>query len=534
MDDPLVSPDPPALSPPITDDGVTSPTIADDATAENSSTIDEEAMRLGSRTPARTVLILSVGPLLCQMIQALYGVTDTLWVARTIGQLGVAVYGAVIVIEFIAVSVSNYLMAGLSARLSYLFGEGRGHECGQMYVDYLRIALFLGIILPCCILPATKPLIKWFGADEQLASMCLQYMFPISVFCFLNFLFTMGCGVLQAEGRALLYGITQVSSLVANMAVFDPLFLVAFKLPMWGASLATIVSEGIPGITLAVLICNGKFSLVTNARMFVSKPSPETWEALQLGLSSLIAELSMTAPAVLVQKYLNMAATSIGEYETIIAVWAVTGKLYILVEGICIGFSFGLLPGAAFAYGANRLNRLFWLAVHALWMCTGLSTALSAILIFAPGTVAKLWDSDPNFLRWSAKIIPIPVYTVPIIGFQYLAPVLLQAMQRVRTSVILSTFSMLVSVPIIATILYFTKKDNPSRIVWSWPINDGWAVVIASAFLIKPIKELLSAPKDEDLVLVDGRNTHSRVERREGAHQENSELAELVSSDNEV
>jgi Na+-driven multidrug efflux pump len=534
MDDPLVRSDPPAPSPTITDDVVASPTIADDAVAADSSRIDEEAMRLGSRSPARTVMILSVGPLICQMVQALYGVTDTLWVSRTIGPLGVAVYGAVIVIEFIAVSISNYLMAGLSARLSYLFGEGRGHECGQMYVDYLRIALLLGIIVPCCVLPATKPLIKWFGADDHLADMCLQYMFPISVLCFLNFLFTMGCGVLQAEGRALFYSITQIGSLVANMAVFDPLFLVAFKLPMWGASLATIISEGIPGIILTVLICSGKLSLVTNAKMFISKPSRETCEALQLGLSSLAAQLAGTFPILLMQKYVNLAATSIGEYETVIAVWAVTEKLYLLIGGACIGFSFGLLPGAALAYGANRLNRVFWLAVHALWIATALSTALSVILIFAPGTVAKLWSSDPNFIRWCKKMIPIPVYTVPAIGFQYLAPVLLQAMQRVRASVILSTFTMLISVPIFATILYFTGKDDPSRVLWSSAINDGWTIIMGSVFLIKPIKEMLSVPKDEDLVLVEGRNVHALVEGREADDQDKSEMAELVISDHEV
>jgi Na+-driven multidrug efflux pump len=511
-----------------------SPTIVDDVTASDSSSTDEEAIRLGSRSPARTVIILSMGPLICQMIQALYGVTDTLWVSRTIGPLGVAVYGAVIVIEFVAVSVSNYLMAGLSARLSYLFGQGRGHECSQIYVDYLRIALLLGIVVPCCVLPATKPLIKWFGADEQLASMCLEYMFPVSVLCFLNFLFTMGCGILQAEGRALLYGITQVSSLVANMAVFDPLFLVAFKLPIWGASLATIVSEGIPGIILMILICCGKFSLVTNAKMFISKPSLETCQALQLGLSSFAGQLANTVPVILIQKYVNMAATSIGEYETVIAVWAVTEKLYQLIGGACTGFSFGLLPGAAFAYGANRLNRVVWLAVHALWISTALSTGLSVVVIFAPGTIAKLWSNEPNFLKWCEKMIPIPVYTVPALSFQYLAPVLLQALQRVKESVILSTCTLLISIPVFATILYFTKRDDPSRPMWSWAINDGWAVVMGSLFLRKPIKNLLSAPKDEDLVLVGGRNLHWLAEQKEGGDRETSEMAELVSSENEV
>jgi Na+-driven multidrug efflux pump len=97
--------------------------------------------------------------------------------------------------------------------------------------------------------PASEPLIKWAGADEHLVIMCADYIFPVPVLSFLNLLFTMGCGVLQAEGRAPLYVIVQTSSLVDNMAVFDPPFHAAFKLPKWGAALATIIFEGIPGTT---------------------------------------------------------------------------------------------------------------------------------------------------------------------------------------------------------------------------------------------------------------------------------------------
>ena len=83
--------------------------------------------------------------------------------ARTIGQTGIAVFGAVFIVEFVAIAISNYLMSSLGIRLAYLFGEGRTQECAQMYVDFVRLAAVLGIIVPSVVMPATRPLVVWFA-----------------------------------------------------------------------------------------------------------------------------------------------------------------------------------------------------------------------------------------------------------------------------------------------------------------------------------------------------------------------------------
>lgn len=53
----------------------------------------EEDQRLGIKSPIKTILALSIGPLISQTVQAFYGLADSLWVARTIGQTGIAVFG---------------------------------------------------------------------------------------------------------------------------------------------------------------------------------------------------------------------------------------------------------------------------------------------------------------------------------------------------------------------------------------------------------------------------------------------------------
>jgi Na+-driven multidrug efflux pump len=191
-------------------------------------------------------------------------------------------------------------------------------------------------------------------------------------------------------------------------------------------------------------------------------------------------------------------------------------KLYQLVGCCCVGFSYGFLPAGAFAFGANRFNRVFWLAVHTLWMGTLFSSIVSIPMIFWPGELAKIWSSDPDFLYWVKRMTPIMFIACPVFEFQYLVSALLQALQKVTASIIVSIVIALIPMPIFCTIMYFTQKnrDDPGRVLWSYPENDIWSLFIGAGFLWKPIKMLLAAPKDQDLSLVNGRNW--QIEEKDG------------------
>lgn len=456
---------------------------------------DEEEKRLGKKSPLLTILILSVGPLISQIVNALYGLVDSLWVAKTIGSKGVAVFGAVYVVEFISVSVSQYLSNSLSARVSYLFGQQQGDKCGQLYVDFIRFSLILACAVPAFVLPITKPLVTWFGADKELAQWCLYYMIPRTAGCFINFIYMIGCGLVQAQGRSILYAIIQCTSFILNLAVFDPLFLMGFRTPIWGASLATVCSELIAGFTLVILAFKGKLGIYPQLKMFALPFSKQTFSALRVGFSSFIQNISLTLPVLLMQKYYNSAAAHIGIYDVAIQIWAVIEKLYQIVGGICIAFSQGLLPTASYAYGAGRLNRVSRLIIHAYWLATALSTIFSIFMIALPKQISSIWSTDPEFLYWAKKIVPVTYYSAPFFSMQYIAPTVLQSMKRVLPSTLLSILTLLLPIPVFSTILYFTNKNSPKRILYTYTLNDSYSFVVSIFFLIKPMKLLCNSEK---------------------------------------
>lgn len=471
--------------------------------------IQGEEKRLGSRSPLLTEFILSIGPLISQTVQALYGVVNLFWVSKSIGDKGIEVFGAVYIVDFITLGFADYLMTALDIRISYLFGEKSDvKECSQIYVDFLRSSILFGLLMPAIILPISRPLIEWFGSSKEVSLMCFHYLMPTTFGAFLNFIYMVSCGLIQSEGHSIIFGITQVTSLVLNMACFAPMFLLGFKMDIWGASLATVCSEGLVGITLVILIFSGKFTIKPNFKMFFHKFSPQTWEALKIGLASLMEDFSYSIPEILIQKYLLSAAKAINEYDTIVEVWGVIEKLYQFVGGSNDAFAIGLLPAASYAYGAKRYNRMLWLFMHANWITILISVSYSLLMIFFPSQIASIWSKDEDVLRWCKILIPKVFYANFCFPLEYTTPALLQGMQRVTMATILAGLTSLLPIPLFSSILFFTSngKKNPERIMWTYTISDLFAATMCVIFISPYLYKLCKAPKDNYTPITENNN----------------------------
>ena len=458
---------------------------------------ESEERTLSYYSPLKTILILSSGPLLAQLVEALYGVIGSFWVSRTIGEEGITVYGAVNVIDFLPYAVSNMLSAGICIRIAYLFGEGKREECSQVFCDFLRIAVIAGLVLPAIVLPSVKPLIKWFGSDDHIANKCFQYMIPSTCGSTFNNLYLCACGLLQACGHPYLYGFMQVLTCVLSGLVFDPILLVWLKLPIWSASLASILAQTISaGILLIMTFC-GKLSINPELKMLIKKPSRESWMGFKLSISSFLGSLGYFLPIVVIQKYINQAANRIGKYNVIMAIWGINEKINQIVGAFCGGFQTGLVPGCSYAFGAKRLNRMVRIFFHSLWIPTIIVTLISVVLIFAPDKVSSIWSKDPEFLHWSKILVPRIYYLTFLFPIQYVAVGFIMSMQRERLAAILSFISYLFPLPIYSSVLYYSKKNDPARIFYSYPLMDITASIIFVIAIISPVRKALKEPKDE-------------------------------------
>ena len=489
----------------------------------------DEQYRLGGRPPLITLCNLMVGPLLSQIAQSLYGIMDSFWISRSIGTKGMTVMSIILVIDFINIAFAQYFNVAVSARISYLFGKHLKEECSQVVVDFFRICIIVGIIIPAIFLPCVDPLMRWYGGDDEIVPMCMDYLLPALCCSMLNYTYLSLCGLLQAMGNSGIYGICQVSSAILNMACFDPLFLLGIKSGMWGASLATAISNFIPMICLYVCLFKGKFVVKPKFNMYIKKFSPHSWKALRVSLSQLIANLASSLPILILSKLVAQSATNAGNYVEVMAAWNVNDRLYAFAICICNGLNQGFLPAASYAFGCERFNRLLQMFLLTVLIGTIWTTFVCILIESIPKQIARIWGKSEKYLEVAPKMLRIGFASCFANQIILTTAATLQAMKMVILSIVTSVLTMLIPIPIFSFILYYTKKNDPVRMLFSFIGHDLWAVLITIIVIIWKLRFLWKAPKDSELNLgkVQQNNSVSEYNQEEKSvsesnHEENS------------
>ena len=275
------------------------------------------------------------------------------------------------------------------------------------------------------------------------------------------------------------------------------LFLYVGRCGIWAASTAIITSQAVFGFALTIAIFMGKLTIHPKMSMFVKKPSPDLWPGLAMGLSNLVAQLSQVIPTLLMQFFFFRAARNIGVYDIVSQTWAATERMNEVIACICNGFTNAFAPAASYAFGAKRMNRIFWLLFHMLWMATLIAAIVSGALIIWPKQIGRIWSSDPDFLYWLSQTMPKVFYAITLIPVAFAVPALLAACHLITRSVVLAILILIFPYPIAAGLLYWSDPNDPARVMYTYMVADIFAGIVGIIGCWKELKECWLAPDDK-------------------------------------
>lgn len=459
---------------------------------------DKEQKELGSYPPFRTLCKLTVGPLCSQIVNAMYGLMNSFWISKSkVHEKGMTVMSIIIIVDFIHIAIGQYFNICLSERISYLFGIKEPQHCSQVVVDMMRFVLIAGIIVPAILIPSARPLCKWYGADDEIADMCMNYLIPQLCCAFIQYAYLGLCGLLQAMGKTVMYGVCQITSCLLTMLVFDPLFLLGFKTDMWGAAVANTLACLLPFSVILVMTFCGKFTVKPKLRQFFHKFNPHSFTALKVSFSQLISNFAAEIPVLMLGKFVALSGTAIDKYVPVMAAWNLVDRLYEIVICVCNALNQGFLPAGSYAFGCNRYHRLFKLVLYAFGLGTAWSAFMCMLLCIFPRQIASLYGDEPEFLYFAEKTMIYSFCTTFINMGQFTIVVCLVATKMVTLSIITSCLTLLIPIPLFSTILYLTGKDDPIRLHLSFVARDIWAFVIVWSVAVWKLRFLLRTDKSE-------------------------------------
>ncbi|EAY01876.1 MatE family protein [Trichomonas vaginalis G3] len=439
---------------------------------------EDEHMRLGGHTPLATILRLSPGPLISQIVNSLYGVIDSMWVTRFIGEVGLTALSVAYVIDNTALSFGYFVSTAASSEISYLLSNKAYDKINQVTADLFRICIMIGMLIPAILFPSSKPLFRFLDAGDEVIKKAFDYVIPLLSLNVVTCFYHCVCGVLQAEGRTWTYGGAQIASMILNMVLWDPILLYLLKRTI-GSSLATEIAMFIPGFIILILIFCHKFAAKPTFKLFKNCFIIETWEAVKIGLSALIMNISVVVPTLVMQKFIAIRANKINQYDMVIAVFNALTRLYQLTLCIPMALNAAYLPATSYAFGLNNKRRVLWLTWHVLWIGVTWGIFVMIIISIWPGPIAKIWSSHPDFQHWAKEMLPVSFYTIPLCTVKFIVISFLQATKQATKAMITSIVTELVSLPVFACCFhYIGNNDSPTRIIYAYIVNDLFSTAV--------------------------------------------------------
>lgn len=493
----------------------------DPASGDPPKLTDEEQRLVGSR-PLATILKLSVGPLISQITGAFYGIVTTIWVSKAIGTEGMSAVSLMNCFDGLGRSFGFFIGTAGASQISYLIGQKKINETGQLIADYIRISIILGIIVASILIPCLKPAARWFGAEEKIVNMGFQYMLPLSICIFSTCFFIGVGGCLQGEGRSFFFGMVNLGAIICNMLVFNPLFLFGFKTGIVGAGVSNALAEGIPGIVLIIMYFRGKFNVKPEFNMLFKKFSPYTLASLKVGISQLVANLSLSLPSILVRKFLGNKTKD--DFDDVMAGYNVGVRIGQLGVSVMVAITSGYLPAGSYANAAKMPKRFMRLFFHSIWLNLAWAVLISTLAWAIPLQIGKIFSSaNKNYLKYCKKLVRIMAGFSIFQAIRFNGQIFFQSLQRGLFATVLSLVNNFVTITVFAIIFYYIKTDNKLLVVYSYPASYIMAAIISICVIIYPSYQIIKSINNDNNNSDDNDDNDDKVELSDISEKSNAD-----------
>lgn len=319
-----------------------------------------------SETIPRLLFKMSFPMMLSMLIQALYNVVDSIFVAM-VSETALTAVSLAFPLQNLLISAAVGTGVGINSLLSRRLGEGKHEEANHVASTSLFLAFAMWVLFVLIGVFLTKPFLALFTKDTELLKLSTLY----SRICLIV---SFGCifsitieKLIQATGNSVQPMTMQLTGAITNI-ILDPVFIFVFGLGVNGAAIATVIGQ-IASMLLAIIFF--KKNEYISIKFKDIKPNARIIKDIfQVGLPSIIMNSIGTVMVSLINKILILFSA------TAVSVFGVYFKLQSFVFMPVFGLNNGVIPILGFNYGARNKKRMLdtmklGLVVALLIMITG-------------------------------------------------------------------------------------------------------------------------------------------------------------------
>lgn len=445
--------------------------------------------KMGTEPIGRLLFTMSLPIMISMLVQALYNVVDSVFVAK-ISEDALTAVSLAFPVQNLMIALGAGTGVGINALLSKSLGEKKFELANRAanngiflcLVNFIIFVIFGAFFTGIFFRSQTDSAKIVLYGEEYLSIISL---FSIGLFCQM----TME-KLLQATGKTIYSMYTQGIGAVINI-ILDPCFIFGLgffpEMGVTGAAIATCIGQF--SAAFIGLFFNLKFNDEITINLKKYKPELKIIKKIYaVGLPSILMQSISSVMTYGMNKIL------IGFTNTAAAVLGVYFKLQSFVFMPVFGLNNGLIPIIAYNYGARKKKRVTGAMKYAMIFSVSIMVVGTVIMQVFPEQLLRLFDAGDRMMEIGVTALRIISVHFILAGFDIIIISSLQALGRGFSSMLISFTRQLIVLLPVAYLLSLT--GNLSAIWWSFPIAEVVSIIVSLLFLRRAYK-IEIAPMEE-------------------------------------
>ncbi len=422
------------------------------------------------RTIYRSYLLSAIGS---AIISTVYISVDMIAVGHSTGPIGAAAFSCINPIYSMVIALGLLLGIGGSVWMGNALGAGKKREANEYFTVTAIAAVVLSALLCAATIVFLSPLLRLFGADDDLLPYAVSYARWIAV-AVPMFLLGVSLGAFVRNDGA--PGLCALSTLIGgglNM-ILDYVLVFAFEMGMAGAGLATMIGQ----LTMLLVLLTHFFSKKCTLR-FV-RPTGALRRLRQIcsaGLSPFLVDLTNGVTIAVFNNQIMRLASSVE-----LAVFSTVSNVIILFQSLFYGVGQCIQPAVSVNFGAKKHARVRWMLRAALVTAGAMGVVFCGACELFPTFFLRLYmDVTDEVLAVGPGILRVSATCILFMGFGIVGIYYLQSILHSKQSVALSLLRGFVLC--VALVLLLPALFGFDAIWLTMPLTELLTMLLAVVFL---------------------------------------------------
>ena len=429
--------------------------------------------KMGVMPVNRLLFSMSLPMILSMLVQALYNIVDSIFVAQ-IGETALAAVSLAFPVQNLIIAVSVGTGVGVNALLSRSLGEKNQETANLAAVNGIFVFFLSYLLFAVFGLFFARMYFSVQTSNPEIIEQGTIYLSVCSLFSFGIFLEIALERIMQSTGRTIYNMITQGLGAIINI-ILDPILIFGLfgfpRMGILGAAVATVIGQIIAMLLLLYFNIRKNSDVNLNMRRF----RPDTAiiaEIYRVGLPSIIMQSISSVMTFGVNKILLLFS------ETAVSVFGIYFKLQSFIFMPVFGLNNAMVPIVAYNYGAARKDRIMKTIRSSVTAAVAIMLAGLAIFQIFPEQLLYLFDASEHMMGIGVPALRIISLSFLFAGYCIVIGSVFQALGNGVYSLITSAARQLVC--ILPAAWLFASVFGLHAVWYAFPLAEIISVVLTT------------------------------------------------------